>query len=64
MGVVSLNLPMILMKSRQEKTNFYDTLNYYLEMIRGMHKRRFEYVGKARADSNPLMFTQGGALGG
>ena len=64
LGVVSLNLPMILMKSRQEKTDFYDTLNYYLEMIRGMHKRRFEYVGKARADSNPLMFTQGGALGG
>lgn len=64
LGVVTLNLPMILMKSKVEKTDFYKELDYYLNMIRGMQKRRFEYVGKARADSNPLMFMHGGALGG
>lgn len=64
LGATSLNLPMIYMKANTEKLDFYKTLMYYLEMIRGMHKRRIEYVGKAKASSNPLMFTQGGALGG
>lgn len=44
--------------------NFYETLDYYLEMIRKLHISRFEYVGRAKASSNPLMFTQGGAYGG
>lgn len=52
------------MKAKKENLDFYETLNYYLEMIRDMHKRRFEYVGKAKASSNPLMWMQGGALGG
>ncbi|MGL5051091.1 MAG: anaerobic ribonucleoside-triphosphate reductase, partial [Fusobacteriaceae bacterium] len=64
LGAISLNLPMIYMKSKEENKDFYETLDYYLEIIRGMHKKRYEYVGKAKASSNPLMFTQGGAYGG
>ena len=52
------------MKSKKENKDFYSVLYYYLELIRGMHKKRIDYVGKATADSNPIMFTQGGAYGG
>ena len=55
---------MIYMKSKQENKDFYETLTYYLEMVRAMHIRRYEYVGKAKASSNPLMWMQGGAYGG
>lgn len=64
LGAISLNLPMIYMKSKKEKLDYYETLNYYLELIRKLHIKRFEYVGKAKANSNPLMFSQGGAYGG
>ncbi|MGL5751376.1 MAG: anaerobic ribonucleoside-triphosphate reductase, partial [Paraclostridium sp.] len=43
---------------------FYEILEYYLEMIRQLHINRYDYLGKAQASSNPLMFTQGGAYGG
>jgi len=59
LGAISLNLPMIYMKAKKEKLDYYETLNYYLELIRKLHIKRFEYVGKAKANSNPLMFTQG-----
>lgn len=63
-GAVSLNLPMIYMKSLEENKPFYDVLDYYLQMIRELHINRYEYLGKAKASSNPLMFCEGGALGG
>lgn len=63
-GVVSLHLPMILAKARQEGTDFYEVLDYYLEMIRGIHKRTYDYLGELRASINPVMFCEGGCLGG
>lgn len=63
-GVVSLNLPMILAKSRRAGVEFYKTLDYYLEMIRGIHKRTYEYLGHMKASMNPLGFCEGGFLGG
>ena len=64
LGAVSLHLPMILAKARQESRDFYEVLDYYLEMIRGIHKRTYEYVGEFRASINPIMFCEGGAYGG
>lgn len=64
LGAVSLHLPMILAKSRRENKDFYEVLDYYLEMIRGIHKRTYEYVGEMRASINPVMFCEGGAYGG
>lgn len=61
LGVVSLNLPMILAKSRAEEKPFYEILDYYMEMIRDLHKRTIEYLGGLRAACNPVMFCQGGA---
>ena len=62
--VVSLHLPMILAKARRESKDFYEVLNYYLEMIRNLHKRTYEYIGELRASVNPVMFCEGGAYGG
>ena len=64
LGVVSLNLPMILAKSRHESKDFYDVLEYYLELIRGLHKRTFDYVGELKASVNPIAFCEGGLYGG
>ena len=63
-GVISLNLPMILAKARQENRDFYDVLDYYLEMIRNHHKRTIGYIGEFKASVNPVMFCEGGAYGG
>ena len=64
LGVVSLHLPMILAKARRESKDFYDVLNYYLKMIRNLHKRTYEYIGELRASVNPIAFCEGGLLGG
>ena len=42
MGAVSLHLPMILAKARQESKDFYEVLDYYMELIRGLHKRTID----------------------
>ena len=64
LGAISLNLPMIIAKSRQENEEFYTVLDYYLEMIRNLHKRTYAFLGEKKASTNPLGFTQGGFLGG
>ena len=64
LGAISLHLPMILAKSREENKDFYEVLDYYLELIRGIHKRTYEYLGKKKASTNPLGFMQGGFYGG
>lgn len=64
MGVVSLNLPMIYMKSKKENKDFYEVFDYYLELIRKLHIRTVDYLGEMKASCNPLMYTQGGFYGG
>lgn len=59
-GAVSLNLPMIYMK----EGDFWENLRFYMEMIRTLHKKRYEYLAKAPCSTNPLAFTQGGLMGG
>lgn len=63
-GAVSLHLPMILAKARAESRDFYEVLDYYLEMIRGVHKRTYEYLGEMKASTNPIMYCEGGVYGG
>lgn len=64
LGVVSLHLPMILAKARRESKDFYEILDYYLELIRELHKRTYDYIGELRASVNPIAFCEGGLLGG
>lgn len=63
-GAVSLHLPMILAKARQESRDFYDVLDYYLNLIRQLHIRTYAYLGEMRASTNPLAYCEGGFLGG
>lgn len=63
-GAVSLHLPMILAKARQESKEFYEVLDYYLNLIRQLHIRTYAYLGEMRASTNPLAYCEGGFLGG
>lgn len=63
-GAVSLHLPMILAQSRAENRDFYEVLDYYLEMIRNLHIRTYDYLGEMRASTNPLAYCEGGFYGG
>ncbi len=63
-GVVSLHLPMILAKARQESQDFYEVLDYYLGLIRKIHIRTYAYLGEMRASTNPLAYCEGGFYGG
>lgn len=63
-GAVSLHLPMIYAKAKQESRDFYEVLDYYLELIRKLHIRTYDYLGEMRASTNPLAYCEGGFYGG
>ncbi|MDE6189805.1 MAG: anaerobic ribonucleoside-triphosphate reductase [Clostridia bacterium] len=63
-GAVSLHLPMIYAQSKQESRDFYEVLDYYLQLIRQLHVRTYEYLGQMRASTNPLAYCEGGFYGG
>ncbi len=63
-GAITLNLIMILAKAREEGKDFYEVLDYYLEMIRGLHLRTYEFLGNKRASISPLTYCEGGFYGG
>ena len=64
LGAISLHLPMILAKARAESRDFYEVLDYYLEMIRTIHKKTIDYLGEMKASTNPLAYCEGGFYGG
>ena len=59
-GAISLHLPMIYAKAKEEGKDFYEVLDYYLQMIRTLHQKTYEYLGNLRASVNPLAFCEGG----
>ena len=63
-GAISLHLPMILAKARHESRDFYEVLDYYLNLIRKIHIRTYAYLGEMRASTNPLAYCEGGFYGG
>lgn len=63
-GAVSLHLPMIYAKAKQESKSFFEVLDYYLELIRQLHIRTYAYLGELRASTNPLAYCEGGFYGG
>lgn len=64
LGAISLHLPMILAKARQENKDFYEVLDYYLELIRKLHIKTYDYLGEKKASTNPLAYCEGGFYGG
>lgn len=63
-GAVSLHLPLIYQEAKTTGKDFYELLDHYLEMIRQIHLRTYDYLGNMKASMNPLGFTQGGFYGG
>ena len=63
-GAVSLHLPMIYAKSIQESKDFFEVLDYYLNLIRKIHCKTYDYLGEMKASTNPLAYCEGGFLGG
>lgn len=63
-GAVSLHLPMILARARKESRDFFEVLDYYLNLIRQLHIRTYAYLGEMRASTNPLAYCEGGFLYG
>lgn len=64
LGAISLHLPMILAKAKKESKDFYEVLDYYLEMIRKLHLKTIDFLGEKKASTNPLGYCQGGFYGG
>lgn len=64
LGAISLHLPMILAKAKRENADFYEVLDYYLELIRKLHKKTYDFIGEKKASINPLGFCEGGFYGG
>ncbi len=64
LGAISLHLPMIFAKARSESRDFYEVLDYYLEMIRNVHKKTIDYLGEMKASTNPVAYCEGGFYGG
>lgn len=64
LGVISLNLPMIYMKASKEGLKFFDVLDNYMEIARGIGKRTKNFLCKLKASSDPLLFMEGGLDGG
>lgn len=52
------------MEALKTGVEFKDELYKYLQMIRELLLKRYQYLGKAKANSNPLMFMEGGAYKG
>ena len=52
------------LKLRKENRDFYEVLDYYLELIRKLHIRTYAYLGEMRASTNPLAYCEGGFYGG
>ncbi len=63
-GAISLHLPMIYAKAKKESRDFYEVLDYYMELIRQLHIRTYDYLGEMKASVNPLAYCEGGFLGG
>ena len=72
MGAISIHFPMILRKAQLRAVKeggdvhdiFFEELEYYLQLIRQIHIRTYEYFSHKKAGTNPLAFCQGGIYGG
>lgn len=63
-GAITLNLPMIYMKAKEENRDFYEVYLFYLEMVRHLHQRTRTFLSKIKASKSPLAFMEGGLYKG
>lgn len=63
-GAISLHFPMIVAKAKEEGKDFFEVLEYYLQLARKIHIRTIEFLSHKKAGINPLAFCQGGFYNG
>lgn len=59
-GAISLHFPMIVAKAKEEGKDFFEVLEYYLQLARKIHIRTLDFLSHKKAGINPLAFCQGG----
>lgn len=64
MGAIALNFPMYVAKAKDEGKDFYEVLDYYLELVRKLSQKTIEFLSHKKAGINPLGFCEGGFIGG
>ena len=64
MGAIALNFPMYVEKAKDEGKDFYEVLDYYLELVRRLSQKTIEFISHKKAGINPLGFCEGGFIGG
>lgn len=64
LGAIALHFPMIVAKAKEENRDFYEVLEYYVDIVRGIHKKTVEFISHKKAGINPLGFCEGGFLNG
>ncbi len=64
LGAIALHFPMIAAKAKEENRDFYEVLEYYVNIVRGIHKKTVEFISHKKAGINPLGFCEGGFLNG
>lgn len=64
MGAIALNFPMYVEKAKDEGKDFYEVLDYYLELVRRLSQKTIEFLSHKKAGINPLGFCEGGFIGG
>ena len=55
---------MIVAKAKEEGKDFFDVLEYYLQLCRKIHIRTLDFLGHKKAGINPLAFCEGGFYNG
>ena len=63
-GALSLHFPMIVAKAKAEGKDFFEVLEYYLQLCRKIHIRTLDFLGHKKAGINPLAFCEGGFYNG
>lgn len=59
-GVVTINLPYVALKSKQDNEDFYTTLNKYLEVCHKGLQERHKSIKRIRAENAPILWMDGG----
>lgn len=59
-GAITLNLPKMAIESKGNINKFYELIDEYFEIALKIHEYSYAKIGKKKASSNPLFFTQGG----
>ena len=59
-GVVTINVPYVALKSKQDNEDFYTTFDKYLEICHKALQERHKSIKRIRAENAPILWMNGG----